>query len=274
MIVSVEGGEATGKSTLLHTAPLPIVSISLDMGFDRAVYGALYDRFFKGLDIVKHRYIAGVQPDKTWYEGHDVTCFEIPAPLQFNPNAMLGYMDAWDYFMSVFVAAVQDPNVSTIGIDTMTLLTKYKRDAYLEELQKRGGAPRKQLQQIEYGHPDGQIRSIFTFAQALGKNLVVTHHLRDVYGQIMKDGKLDNGPTGALEHDGVRDIMRLVDVQLRNTLVDGRPFSTLIKCGPNLAMQGNGLANMTWDMLVDMVSMGWHGEPFQRRQEQTQGAGK
>ncbi len=276
MIVSIEGQEATGKSTLAHTAPLPIVSISLDMGFDRAVYGALYDRFFRELDVLKHRYISGVQVDKTWFRSpdgaiRDVTCFEIPAPLQFNPNKVQGYMAVWDYWMNVFVAAVQDPEVKTIVVDTMTLMTKYKRDAYLEELQRNETKDRKQLQQIEYGHPDGQIRSIFTFAQAMGKNLVVTHHLRDVYGQVLRDGKLEIGPTGALEHDGVKDIMRLVDVQLRNTKKDNQLTSTFIKCGPKLALEGNSMPGMTWDMLVDMLSVGWNGPARDRRQERQEG---
>lgn len=274
MIISVEGNEATGKSTLLHTAPLPIVSVSLDMGFDRAVYGALYDKFFKGLAIAKVKYKPGAKAEKNIWAGQDITVFEIPAPIQLDHNRIRGYMDIWEYWLQVYVEALQDPAVATIGVDTMTLLTRYKRDAYLEELQKKSGdtgPARKQLQQIEYGHPDGQIRSIFTYAQAMGKNLVVTHHLRDVYGPGMKDGRIEQMPTGESEHDGVRDVMKFVDVQLRNTKKQGQVISKFIKCGPNLSYEGMEVPGLTWDKLVDMLALGWHGPEFQRRQEKVEG---
>ena len=261
MIISIEGDEATGKSTFAYTAPLPIVGFSLDMGTERAIYGTEYERHFKGLDIEVVSY-----PDEIGYEVNDITIYEMPAPIQMNPDSLTGYMEQWNYFMNIFAKAVQDPAVKTVVIDTMTLLRKNKCDAYLQEIQEK--KPRKQLLQIEYGHPDGEIRRLFTFAQALKKNLVVVHHLRPVYETVVtSEGVKDSMPNGKFEHDGVRDINRLIDIRIRNTKIKGVPSSEICKCGSNLGLEGNKLPGMTWNMLVSMLEADWHGTPFDKRKE-------
>lgn len=261
MIVSVEGQEATGKSTFAYTAPLPIVSFSFDMGAERALYGTQYDKHFKGLKIKTVLY-----PEKAEYAGNDITVYEIPAPIQMDVNRLTGYMEQWSYFLEIFAKAIQDPAVGTVVVDTMTLLRKNKCDAYLQEIQEK--KPRKQLLQIEYGHPDGAVRNLFTFAQSLKKNLIVVHHLRAIYVPIVKpDGTTDTAPNGEYEHDGVKDSNRYIDVGIRNTKNKGTLTSEMFKCGPNLSLEGLKLPNMTWNMLVEMLSADWHGKPFDRREE-------
>ncbi|KKL24352.1 hypothetical protein LCGC14_2416150, partial [marine sediment metagenome] len=51
MLLSIEGDEATGKTTLAYSAPLPIVGFAYDMGIERAIKGGKYEELFKGLDI-------------------------------------------------------------------------------------------------------------------------------------------------------------------------------------------------------------------------------
>lgn len=266
VILSIEGNEATGKTALALTAPLPIVMFSLDMGSERALYGALYEKYFDGLKIQTHRYQPlkpGEKPPA--YEGNDITVYQLPAPIQLDNMRLVGYMEQWDYFMQVYAKAIQDPNVATVVVDTMTLLRKNKCDAYLQELQQ-GGRARKQLTQIEYGHPDGAIRSLYTFAQSLGRNFIGIHHLRPHYVTIMRNGQEESVPDGTDEIDGVRDTQRYVDVGLRNVKdKDGKLKSRFIKCGPNLSYEGMEIPNMTWDRLVSMLETGWHGPKYQRR---------
>lgn len=266
MIISVEGMEASGKSTFMYTAPLPIVGFSLDMGHERAIYGMKFGEFFKGLKVEVVKY-APKQPEYVSYKGNDITIYELPPPIQLDPKRIVGYMELWDYFLRIYVDALQDSDVSTVVIDTMTLLTKNKRDAYLQELQaKNPGNPRKQLQQIEYGHPDGGIRSLYTFAKTAEKNLVAIHHLRDHYGPSLgADGQVTTAPDGTMEIDGLKDTPRFVDVRLLNEKKNGQISSTFVKCGYNLGLEGTTVNNLSWDMLVNMIEMTWSGRPFDRR---------
>ncbi|KKK87943.1 hypothetical protein LCGC14_2748140, partial [marine sediment metagenome] len=47
MLLSIEGDEATGKTTLAYSAPLPIVGFAYDMGIERAIKGGKYEELFK-----------------------------------------------------------------------------------------------------------------------------------------------------------------------------------------------------------------------------------
>lgn len=268
MIISVEGQEATGKSTLLYTAPLPIVCFSLDMGHERSLYGAKFGEFFKGLKIEFVKYPKGTTES---YKGNDITVFELPPPIQLDPMRVVGYMEQWEYFVNLFAELIQDDEVATVGIDTMTILTKNKRDAYLQELQKKaqpGQTPRKQLQQIEYGHPDGQIRNLYTSASSMGKNLIAVHHLRDHYAPMLNaDGQMTTGPDGTLEIDGIKDTPRFVDIRLTNEKKGGVISSKFTKCGYNLELEGTTIPNLNWDSLVNILEMNWNGRPFPRRKK-------
>lgn len=273
MIVSIEGNEATGKTTLALTAPLPIVMFSLDLGAERAIYGTHYEQFFKGLDVHFQRYVKGQEPDD--YTQHDITVYELPTPIQLDNDKLMGYMEQWQYFIGIFARAIVDPYVKTVVVDTMTLLRKNKCDAYLQELQGQG-KPRKQLQQMEYSHPDGAIRTLYTYAQSAGKNFIGVHHLRPHYTQqLNRDGTVESMPQGE-EIDGVRDTLRYVDVALRNEKDKGKLKSQIVKCGPNLGFEGTPIANATWDKLVEMLEVGWHGRPYDRRhpEAETSDAGK
>lgn len=262
MIIAVEGHEKSGKSTFGYTGPLPIVSFSLDMGHERALYGSQHEKYFKGLNIevVKYKSGAPVTPITA-----DITVYEMPSPIQIDQDKLMGYEEQWAYFIARFVEAMTKPFVSTVVVDTMTLARKHKVNAYLQELQGAGKA-RKQLQQIEYGHPDGAIRDLYTFAKAAGKNLVAVHHLRDHYAPAVdRDGRVTTAADGTFEIDGVKDTDKYVDVNLRFHKLKGKIETEIQVCGPNLAYEGTKHANMDWDMLINMISVGWYGTPFPRR---------
>lgn len=276
MIINVEGEEKTGKSTFAYTAPLPMVVFSFDMGHERAIFGKLYPEFFDGLDIATYKY---KMPIVTWangkatakvehepFEGHDITIYEVPKPMQMDPNKVEGFMAQWAYFLTIYVKAMQDPLVQTVVIDTATLLYRNKVDAYLEELNMKGNS-RKQLLQIEYGHPNGEIRSVYDLASATGKNLVTVHHLRDHYvSRPGRDGVIESVADGTLETDGMKETARKVDIELRiEKRKDGSLWGSMPTCGPNLAMEGVPVPNPTWDGVMGIVEIGWYGKPFPRR---------
>lgn len=276
MIINVEGEEKSGKSSFAYTAPLPIVVFSTDLGHQRAIFGKLYPEFFDELDIKEFPYKKpklewknGQANAKVEYEpftGHDITIYELPTPLQMDPNGVEGFMAQWSYMLTIYIAAMQDPAVSTVIMDTMTLVYKNKCDAYLEELNTRNGSHRKQLLQVEYGHPNESIRSLYDFARASDKNLVTVHHLRDHYvNRPNSKGEIESQPDGTMETDGMRETGKKVDIVLRIEKKDGKLYGRMPTCGPNLAMENMPILNPTWDTLMDMVEMGWYGPKFPRR---------
>ena len=256
MLLSIEAEEKSGKSTLALTAPLPIVCFSFDLGTDRAINGTKYDEWFKGLNICKVPY--NTEVSSAW-EGNDITIYELPRPIQLDQELLVGFEELWNYFILLCSRALMDKAISTIVIDTMTLCRRIKCDAYLQELQeeniKKGQRPRKQLLQIEYGHPNDSIRNIYDLAVSLGKNLVATHHLTDEYKLFMKsDGSTESMPTGVRLLEGLTGTYRYQDVAVRNTKVKNAITTKLEICGYNLGLEGMIIPDPNWDKIAGLIS--------------------
>ena len=269
MILSIEGDESTGKSTLAYTAPLPIVGLSTDMGHERAIYGSQFAKWFKGLDIEFVRYSKGggkVDLPVTLSRGKDILIYELPAPIQFDPIKQVGYLEQWDYLLEVFMDQVQEPEGSLVT-DTMTLLNRNRRNAHLQFMQKKDPS-RSSLIQIEYGKPNEAIRDLYQAAQAFRKNMVVTHHLKQTYEPEIVNGKVEHIWKGKYETDGVPDTRKQVDVSLRMSKEGSELKGMFMKCGYNLSLEGDSLPNPSWNMLVAMIeNAGWEGRPFVKREK-------
>lgn len=238
------------------------------MSFERAAYGSAFPKFFEGLTIKQHAYKAGEKPPG--YEGADITSYTCPMPMQLG-GRNTGFEELWEYFLELYVRWLQDPATAhgTFVIDTLTSLTRVSRDAYLQELQTKNPAQdRQQLQQIEYGRPDEKIRAVLRNAKAMQRNLVVVHHLRPEYGQVQRDGKVVTGPIpGAFEHDGIGNVMQLVDVRLRQEKNNAQLTSKFLKCGPKLDLESMpALGGMTWDFMIGLIESGWYGPAYDRRE--------
>jgi hypothetical protein len=285
MLLSIEGDEATGKTTLAYSAPLPIVGFAYDMGIERAIKGGKYEELFKDLDIaiIPYRPEAakeeGVSTDEPAWHGHDITIFELPSPIQLDSMRLLGNTKLWLYSINLMAAAFSDPKICTVVVDTMTVARRAKASSHLEVLQNtayladgspapdgKGGfqRPREQLQQIEYGKINDAIRDIYTTGagvkQANGKpkNLVAVHHLTDerVPGPLDERGRETQVLTGKKILEGLAQTHRFVDIAILTTKENREIKCELMKCGYNLDMEGVTLANPTWDSIANLVSMG------------------
>jgi hypothetical protein len=257
MLISVEGNEATGKTTFAYTAPLPIVGFSFDMGADRAIYGAQFPKWFKDKKVEIVNWDKGTKPKPHDWSKNDITIFELPQPIQMDPERLVGLNDLWGYFVFHCSRALDDTTVNTVVVDTMTLARRIKADAYLEELQMNSkGQPRKQLIQIEWGHPNDSIRNLFTAAQNLRKNFIAVHHLTDERKDMVgSDGKINQGvPTGKRIVEG-HSPYRYVDMSLRFEVKDGEVEATISKSGYNLSLSGTKITDPNWDGLMNMVEM-------------------
>jgi len=281
MLLSIEGDEATGKTTLAYSAPLPIVGFAYDMGIERAIKGGKYEELFKDLSIEVIPYAKGVtylEADAPW-KGFDITIFELPSPIQLDSMRLRGNTDLWLYSINLMASAFSDPAISTIVVDTMTVARRCKASSHLEALQNaayladgspapdgKGGfrSPREQLQQIEYGKINDAVRDIYTTGagvkQADGrpKNLVATHHLTDerAPGPTDDRGRETQVLTGKKILEGLAQTHRFVDIAMRLTKENKQIKGELKKCGYNLAMEGTVLANPTWDSIANLVAMG------------------
>jgi len=175
MLLAIEGEEGCGKTTLAYTAPPKVVGFAFDMGVERALYGGLHNSLFKdtSIQIIPFDPTAASVPQGVLWADYDITVFELPQPIQLDTVMIIGAEVLWNFFIGHLVAALKDPSVRSISIDTMTVARRVKADAYLEGLQAntaQGQKPRERLLQIEWGATNDAIRGIYTTSAGLKKN--------------------------------------------------------------------------------------------------------
>lgn len=258
MLLSIEGEEATAKTTLAYTAPKPIVGFNFDLGAERAIYGTQFDRHFKDLkiEIVKLNTNGngGIPSSvKLSKKKNDILIYELPQPIQLTQENISGCMELWAYFIQLFSEAAMSDDVQTVVIDTATIARRVKADAYLQELQE--GKARKQLLQIEWGHPNDAIRNIYSLMAGLGKNLIITHHLTDHYVPVTNSrGEVDTAPDGTRVLEGLAHTYRFADVAIRQIKKKAEIESLYVKCGYNLSLEDTTV-DSDWNSIVSKIEM-------------------
>ena len=272
MLLSIEGDEATGKTTLAYSAPLPIVGFAFDMGAERAMLGGKFNELFNGVDIHYVPYdqseavLTGrIEGETGLWEGHDITVFELPPPVQLDSIRVKGYVTLWTYFIAMCAKAFMANQVKTLVVDTMTVARRVKCDAYLESLQNAAFDAagkrlptvhlRERLSQIEYGNPHDAIRDIYTTGAGVRKNLIAVHHLTDEYAKMPNEkGMIEDKATGRRVLEGLKNTNRFVDISIRLTKDKGQVKGEFIKFGYNLAMEGTSQENPSWDKIANVVA--------------------
>lgn len=272
-IVSIEGGNATQKTTFAYSAPLPIVGFAFDMGYERAFKGTAHE-MFDGLKVKVVDYEVTFdnsgkptypKPQTQWAD-NDITIYKLPQPMQMDSYMLEGVSELWNYFLILMGWSFRDSKLASVVVDTMTIARKVRADGYLQELQEKGALEkppnrRERLQQIEYGRPNDSIRELWTTAAGVDKNFIGLHHLKDEYMRTYTNGVADSQPTGNLELAGLNqeDTYKLVDValrfekQLNNGVMEVR--SHFRKCGYDLDLENSALTlrNPTWDKVMAFI---------------------
>lgn len=256
MLISLEGEEATGKTTFAYTAPLKVVGFSFDMGVKRALFGGMSE-LFEGLRINTVPYPKDCKPVKAW-EHFDITIYEMPRPVQLSGTRIQGCIAMWDYFIQLYDLAMEDKAVRSVVIDTATIARRVRCDAFLEDLQNntpKGKEMRVRLTQIEYGAPNDDIRAIYTRAEGIQKNLILVHHLGDEYQRVKnKKDEWETVTTGRRVLEGLKGTHRAVDVVLLMEEKQGHVAATMLK-GYSLGQKGMLLTDPTWNTLAARISM-------------------
>ncbi|KKL50881.1 hypothetical protein LCGC14_2301050 [marine sediment metagenome] len=266
------GDEGTGKTTMALTFPKPIRHFDVDVGgFRRAIWRLTAE------GVESKSYPRPIQVDKLMgTQGTPSTRLVIPKKVE-------GMKELWQDIVTDFVAACQDAAVSTIVIDSATLLWNICHQSHLQELQERQlirwrndpqtknrqfdeNDYRERLQPMEYGPANDRMRTILHTARAFQKNLVLTHYPTDEYGP-MPDGKgnMVEGKTGKKILDGFKETLKLVDLvvwtSIKETTVAGKttkePICKITKCG----LEGAGLTAVgmetpaTYEGIINLVNL-------------------
>jgi hypothetical protein len=94
-----------------------------------------------------------------------------------------GFSEAWKSFADSMGDSFEDSSCSTVVVDTASINWKLDSDGFLQQIQEeqKGGSPRKQLQQVEYGEPNRRQDMFYEAAHRQHKNLVMIHHEEDEY---------------------------------------------------------------------------------------------
>ena len=248
MLLSIEAEEKCGKTTLAYTAPLPIIGFSFDMGSERALMGSAYDKYFKGLKI-------NIVKDYAYeYKGEDILIYEVPIPIQLT-DSISQCSELWAKFQACYVKAGLIPEVKSLVFDTATLVRKLAILSYMQFIQKKDSS-RKQLLQIEYAHPNDEIRILWNFGKDMGKNLIGTHHLTDEYKmQVTSDGKKESQPTGEKILEGYNKTLQAVDVGIRLREDRNKIVGRVVTCGYDREMKGQDIEDPSWDKLVNLIEL-------------------
>ena len=271
MLLSIEGDEATGKSTLAYSGPLPIVGFAFDMGAKRAMLGGRFNELFNGIDIhyvpydVQSVLQGRMEAETGLWVGHDITVFELPPPIQLDSVRVKGYLLLWTYFIAMCAKAFMANQVKTLVVDTMTVARRVKADAYLESLQDRafdaggkritGVNMRERLLQKEYGNPNDAIRDVYTTGAGVDKNLIAVHHLTDEYASKPNaKGEIEEVATGKRVLEGLKNTHRFVDIAMLLTKDAGHIKGKFLKFGYSLAMEGTSQDDPTWDTIATTVA--------------------
>ncbi len=203
--VTAVAAPKAGKTHFALTFPEPIVLFSFDIGYEPVL------KKFKGKNV-------------------KVIVYPMPIIDSVRGKAQQSEVkEIWDKFSKDYKDACADPKVQTLIIDTGTHLYELARIARSRELQQENLMPR------DYGDVYARLRAFIQRARLSpcempsgkirqGKNLVITHHVRDEY--------VNEKSTGNKEIDGCKIIEGEVDLVLwiekRITKEKGMPKVTSI----------------------------------------------
>jgi|Deesub1362A_J573_1020465.scaffolds.fasta_scaffold07960_4 hypothetical protein len=240
MIVAIWAEEGKGKTTVALSFPRPLVHFDLDVGgFERAAWR------LDTTDIRSKSYPLPIQVEKLTGAKPDGVTVHFP-------KRVIGYRETWEQIIVDYIAACQDPEVKTIVFDSGTQLWTICHRAELQikqeiQLARNPNLPEKELrerlQPVEF--PNERIREIIYAARSFGKNLVLTHYPKEVYGERWDSkGELIQYKTGEIDLDGFKDTTKLVDVVIKLDMnKDNTITATIVKkCGlEGLGMKALGL---------------------------------
>ena len=256
MIVGIWGNDKTGKTSLALSFPKPMLYMELDLGgFDRAA-----PRFKAEVDegLITHKeYSVPFQGD-----------FGVGDTPTFKPSKIItGMKEFWYSFLQDYIGFLnKDNGIATGVIDTGTLLWETICTAFLQEKQELqldengnvvgGKELRTSLLPIEYREPNIRMRGLLYQARVHKKNLVLTHHSRDVYASRPnpKTGGYEEVRTDQKERAGFNSLGDSTDLMLHTYMENGTFMCNVCEESVPPTLVGTVIDNPTYDKIQNIVS--------------------
>lgn len=230
LIVSIYGGEKTGKNHFAFTAPGPIGLHSFDYGDE-----GMIEKFIRGevpgvppVKVEKAEYIVNVPRGAGVQETSDACT---PAWLAFSSNYPLGL-----------------GRFRTTVIDTATDAYEMVRMAYFGKLQ--------QVMPHHYAPVNAEFKSLFRQAySAEGKNLVLLARHKEEWVSKLVQGKEKADRTGRMIYAGYKDSPYEVQIHMRSFKEAGEFKMEIEDCRQNPALEGMVLEGdmLNWWSLGQLV---------------------
>jgi hypothetical protein len=218
LILSVEGGQKVGKTTLAMSAIEigPIALIDYDFGGE-----GVLDKY---------------DQSKMWH-----------LPL-LSPVSMLldestqndAYKVAWDKAKNAYYAALADPRIRTIVIDTASEFREAQLLAHFGRLSK--------VMPRNYGEPNAEMRKLIRAAyERPDINFILLHTVKDEY--------VDDTRTGVKVFSGFNGVPGLVQMVVRMWKRDKDYGLTIVDCRHKRSLEGAELpaAAATFPQLLNLV---------------------
>lgn len=243
------GPSGSGKTSQALGWPGPTVVFDLEYGLHRAWGVTQKDNQWLSKDnkaITRHVY-------------HTATPF-----ITSRDTKLEGCLENWSKFTSDFLAACKKGS-GTIIVDTATIVWKLCCDAYLQQLQMVGN--RERLQEIEYGEPNRRMGLLFESARQYNTNLILIHHERDEYVQVMepvtntpqvdRNGRPVTTTTGKKLPDGYKYSISKADWVLYSVgPEDGsKPSTTIRKSPAGWSLVGLTVEDFNYGKLEQVVAL-------------------
>lgn len=226
-VLSVVGKRKRGKTAFAMSAPKPMILFDFELGVDR----------------VEPKYI--LERDKIKVVPY------IREMLNIKGKKTATAQEFWEQILTDFNAALMNPEIKSIGFDTFSSVWEVRRMAYLAEIKKRDPS-RITLAPTEYFIPNTDMKMILTQALLSGKTLILVHHTKEKW--------VAGKPTEEEEPDGFKYTGDLVDMEIwmhkkKDDKGIMRPYGTIQECGLCMAVEGQELAQPTYDLLDKLITV-------------------
>lgn len=264
MIFGLWGDDKTCKTTLALTFPKPLAYMEFDIGgFDRASYRFKKD-IANGSILTKYTDHTQKERQLRYIVPYQAGAMDL-TKLTIRPTKIVtGVKELWYKFLLDYVTLLNNEEISSIAIDTATLLWEVICTGYLQEKQEAQHDPqnrllpgeklRVSLLPIEYREPNIRMRGLIYQAKAHGKHLVLTHHSRDEYGPMpTKDGIVE-GRTGKRERSGWSPLGDGADVIVHTYLDKGLPWC-IVDLAEVLPLVGMKFEEPTYNTIAKVIKM-------------------
>jgi hypothetical protein len=218
LIVSVEAQEKSGKTNFLLTAPGPLVVFDLNNSLEGVIH-----KFagYKDIYVSDYTKTGGAVTPVVW-------------------------KSTWEKLQKEYLAALKEPSVRSVGVDTATEMWELKRMGEFGKL----------LQVMPHMYPpvNAQFRDLVYAAYTSGKNLILTHKMKEEYVASKANPAISNR-TGKFIRSGFSDMAYMVQINLSLWRSEDGFVAKVLDCRQNPDIVGMELYNedINFQMLGSLV---------------------